>query len=129
MLDQASLLEIGNTLACGVMLVYMLLISIVMPSRGMWANRTIIWVMTFALGFQIISPWAGWVPRIVWHGALLHISLALSLLIWNREAILFIRCKFSPPGDKPHPMNRATDWIRLSENETANVAGGLKETP
>lgn len=106
-------LEAMNSVACFVMLIYMLIVAIVMPGTGMWPNRLIVWSVSGSLALQVISPWAGWVPRIVWHGAVLHIALAAALVIWRKEAMLFIRCKFAPEPIET-PMRRTTDIQRAA---------------
>lgn len=124
MLETAAWMETVNSISCAVIMAYMWRITLVMPASGMWGRKAIVVVLACALCLQIISPWAGWVPRIVWHGALLHACLAVALLIWRKEASLFISCKFSPPEEPENKGRRLSD---ITSAQQAFVKGGKKE--
>ncbi len=105
----------ANSLACFIIMGYMLIAAIMMPNRGFWLRRVAVVSMTVALWFQIMSPFEGWIPQIVWHGALLHCTIAGCLLDWHREAVIFIRCKFAPPETPIPLMRRASDWVEVAD--------------
>lgn len=121
------MLELLNAAACAVIFGYCFLASSRMPSRGMWANRLVIWVVTVALGLQMMGPWADWLPRPSWPSVLLHVGMAVALVVWRHEALAFVRCKFAVPDEgAPVLRRRGTDWMELSDEQAAKVAGGKK---
>lgn len=120
------MLEMLNAVACSVIFAYCFIASVRMPSRGMWLNRLVLWVVTFSLMLQMMGPWADWVPKPAWQSVLLHACLALALIVWRHEALAFVRCKFTlPPGEEPR--RRVTDWAELPDDQAAKVAGGRKQ--
>jgi hypothetical protein len=106
-----------NSAACLVVMIYMLYVAFKMPATGMWGRRICVIMLTIALGFQVVSPWEPfWVPQTTWHGALLHTMLALCLIVWRKEAVVFVRCKFTyPPADQV-PLRRATDYSAIDQS-------------
>lgn len=112
-----EIIRYTNSAACLVIMIYMLYAAFKMPHKGMWGRRFCVIALTVALGFQVVSPFEpGWVPQIVWHGALLHALLALCLIVWRREAVAFIRCKFTYPIEGNVPLRRATDYSAIDQS-------------
>jgi len=108
----AEALAYLNSAACVVLLGFLLVVAIVMPKRGMWGKRIVVILTTLAVGFDV---------------ALLPIMLALMLIVWRREAWVFIRCKFVvPDGMDNVPKRRTTDWADLSGAELRHTYRGHK---
>lgn len=106
------MLDLLNAAACAVVWAYCFIISVRMPGRGMWGHRAIVWVVTASLGIGMMGPWADWVPRANWSDTALNVCLAVALIVWRREAMAFVRCKFIlPPEVDQHPRRRASDWV------------------
>lgn len=121
------MLDLLNAAACAVVFVYCFIASVRMPGRGMWPKRLVIWVVTFSLGIQMMGPWADWVPKPAWQSVLFHVCLALALVVWRREAMAFVHCKFSIPDEaQVQPKRRVTDWAELHPDQAAKVSGGQK---
>lgn len=99
-----------NVASCGVMFVYVAYAATVMPKRGMWVRRLTVWLLAFCLGCQVAAPWAPWLPNPVWHGVILHATVAVMLVIWRHEVFALIGHKFSPENDEQHPLRRLTDY-------------------
>lgn len=107
----------ANSAACLIILIFMLYTAYKMPGTGMWGRRFCVIGLSFALVFQIVSPFEdGWVPQSTWHGALVHIILAACLLAWRKEAITFVRCKFTYPADQQIPLRRSTDYSAIDQS-------------
>lgn len=121
------MLEFVNALACAVVFAYCFIASWLAPARGLWISKVVLWVVTTALGLGIMAPWSDWLPASAWQDVLLNASLALALLIWRREAMAFVRCKFTIPARRASPRRRSTDWAELRElheRHRHQVAGG-----
>lgn len=111
-----DLIRYVNSGACLIIMIYMLYVAYKMPAHGMWGRRICVILLTVALGFQVVSPIESWVPLATWHGALVHVMLAFCLLVWRKEAVIFVRCKFTYPPDDVVQLRRATDFSAIDNS-------------
>lgn len=117
------MLDVVNALACSVVFGYCFIASSLMPGRGMWGRRAILWGVTVTVGLGMLAPVSDWLPPPAWQDVAMNLCLAVALIAWRREAMAFIRCKFAAPPD-PALRRRTTDWAELTEGQAANVTGG-----
>lgn len=106
----------ANSAACLIIMIYMLYVAFKMPATGMWGRRLCVILLSIALGFQVVSPLEAWVPQATWHGALVHILMAWCLLIWRKEAVTFVRCKFTYPPEDVVQLRRSTDYSAIDQS-------------
>lgn len=120
--------EYLNTASCALLMGYTGYVAAVMPHKGMWLKRLMVGALAAILLFQILgSLRASGVAPIAWHGALLHATLALCLLVWRKEAITFIKCRFTIPDETFIPK-RKTDTIDLTDPQLRMARGRGKES-
>jgi hypothetical protein len=102
----ASLLEWVNGGVCLALLAYLLPVATV-ASR--WTHRLSTIALAFAVGLQVMDPFARWVPTISWTGVLFNICLLLGVTAWRHELWAVVRFRFN---DEPrHPRRRVTDML------------------
>lgn len=114
------MLETLNTIACTVMLVYLLYAAWKMPGGlHMPLHKLAVWFLSSMLGFQCAAPFSDEISQPIWHGQLLHVAFAVLLLVWRKEALAFIACKFTAKPRVP----RQSDLPYLAPDEMAKVRG------
>lgn len=113
-----------NIFSCALMMVYLFYVAVKMPNRGMWVKRIAVIGLAAILCFQISdSLRPGHSP---WHEAILHLMLAACLLVWRKEAIMFVKCRFTAPEESFIPK-RSTDVIDMTDPRLHSVRGTGKE--
>jgi hypothetical protein len=120
------MLEYLNSAACSVLFSYCFVMAYRLPRRGFWLNRLMMCGVAWFLMAEIIQPWSGLLSPSPWQATVLHTFLAAALLVWRKEALLFIKCKFTVPTP-PSRMRRQSDFVPLDEGQAAHVSGGRKE--
>jgi hypothetical protein len=102
-----------NALSCLVLMGYAFFGCYVMPHRGMWSKRILIWCVVALLGVHIASPWARTLDPITWYGAALHALMAASFLVWHKHVMRFVVIQFLAV------QNLETGPVPLDDSPTA----------
>lgn len=104
------MLEIVNAVSAAVILIFVAIVSVVMPrAPHMWGKRIAVWALAALLACQISGPWMFDDFHVTWYSAGLLAMLAGALLAWRAEARAFINCKFMLHDAPHHPQRRASD--------------------
>ena len=97
--------------ASTVMLMFALYAASIMPARGMWVQRLLMWAQVLAVGIQAVSPWVGRLPNPTWPGVAAMASMAIAMIVMRRQIIAFLRYKWS---DDVSEADRAIHMRRCS---------------
>lgn len=116
--------ELLNSAACSVLFAYCFVIAVLIPHKGMLLNKLVMLATAGSLMAEIVGPFSDWLPAITWQSTALHTCLAVALLVWRKEAMCFIRTRFTVPELGEKKRRRLTDWIALNDRDQEYVSGG-----
>jgi hypothetical protein len=83
-----------NMLSCIVMAGYLFFVCYVMPSRGLWFKRLVVWSVTATLALHVAAPWTATLPDVAWYTSLLHAAMSVALLAWHKHVVKFVVSEF-----------------------------------
>jgi len=102
------MLEILNSSACLLMMLYSLPLAMTMGNRGLLVERLAIVAVQCGLFLGLTNPWASWGTPSPWTEVYLNVSAALMLTIWRRRAWIFVMNYLGPVDLTKH--RRADDY-------------------
>jgi hypothetical protein len=114
------MLDLMNTAACLLLMVYSLPVAMVMGNHGLWPERLSMVAVQLGLFLQAANPWAQWVPQALWPAVYLNVAAAVMLTVWRRRGWLFVR-SYLTPADADADLRRrrrSTDWPDPSPSPT-----------
>ncbi len=91
------LVDLINSAACIVLLCYLMPVALIMDVRKFWVHRVAMWMVTVALGINAMTPFATFLPPVLWTSMVLHVALTLAVTIYRREIWFFLTLKLKPP--------------------------------
>lgn len=86
-----------NSVACVVLLGYIVPIAHLIDASQYWGHRVALWLMTMALGLDAMTPFVNFLPPVPWTSFALNVMACLAATAWRREIWEFLRAQLRVP--------------------------------